>query len=361
MWHLILIILGVAITICRHTIEISPHKIEYGYAGMIYPYISALLAIPARWIPAPHSASEFFFGLILFATLFWFVYQLQVSIRKKTMFTLALKMLIYAVVIPAGGYVFYLTSWGLNYLREPLSHSLNMDDPSDLSPWDYEKLATDMLTLVGISHKQGRHAADKADLEQMDIAVDRSLRKLTQGTFPFQPPPRTKVLFMNECLNVFGISGVFSPVFMEPHVNSDLLPWERPYIMAHEKAHFLGFASETDANLLAYLACLSAESDMLRYSAALHLLISLGQHLPREKLGMIKERLPADAREDISARYDRIRRNETRYSLTVRLGRRVNDTYLKLNSQKLGVNSYQAALPHLAAWWKKEGLIRPLP
>ncbi len=40
-----------------------------------------------------------------------------------------------------------------------------------------------------------------------------------------------------------------------------------------------------------------------------------------------------------------------------RVGQKVNDTYLKLNSQKLGIKSYQAALPHLVVWWKKRGMI----
>lgn len=355
-WHFILIFMGIAILIFRYHIEISPQKMEYGYSRAIYPYIATALSLPGRWIPAPYSASELFCYLFLFATVSWFCYNFYNLIyRKKSIPLFALKTTIYVMVFAAGGYLFYLTAWGFNYLREPFSHSLKLDDPSTLIESDYEILANDMVSLINILCQADCYPSHTEKMWETDSMVDRAVKKIIGMNLHI---PSTKFLLTNECLNAFGISGFFSPLFMEPHLNSDLLLWEQPHVMAHEKAHFMGFASETDANLIAYLACLISESDRLRYSAALNVLLSVRQYMPDEKKWRkLFKGLPKKVLQDIKARNTRLRRNRKQYPRLVNAGRKINDTYLRLNSQKLGIGSYQAALPHLTVWWKKQRMV----
>jgi len=360
LWHFIFIIMGIAILIFRYHIEISPQKMEYGYSRAIYPHIAAALSLPGRWVPAPYSASELFCCLLFFATVSWFCYNFYILIcRKKSIPLFVLKIAIYMIVIAAGGYFFYLTSWGFNYLREPFSLSLNLDDPSILSESDYERMANDMLSLINNLCQTNCYPPHIEEVWEMDRMVDRAVKKIIDMNLSVRipSPPPTKFLFTNECLNAFGISGFFSPLFMEPHLNSDLLLWEQPHIMAHEKAHFMGFASETDANFIAYLACLISDSDMLRYSAALNVLLSISRYMPYEKWRKLVKGLPQQVRQDIKARNARLRRNQKHYPRLLRAGQKVNDTYLKLNSQKLGIKSYQAAMPHLVVWWKKQRMV----
>lgn len=356
-WHSVFIFMGLAIFVVRYAVEIGPHKIEYGYARGIYPWIIFLLSLPARVIPRPYSASELFFSLSALVIILWFGFNLYGLIRNQmSVLTFLFKIVAHTAAGVAFLFFIYMSAWGFNYLREPFFLSLNPAAGAEsLQPADYEELAYDMLSLVNSLRRTVNLSADTQDFQESDHQVDIAVEEVMNTTLSLdiQHPPGTKTLLFNECLNALGISGFFSPFFAEPHINSDLLPWEDPMIMAHEKAHFIGFASETDANLIAYIACLSDESERLRYSGALHILLSLRHYIPRDKWQeLMKENLSTEVRKDIKARNERIRNNYKKYPGLLRAGRKVNDTYLRLNSQNLGIGSYQAALPHVVIWWK---------
>jgi hypothetical protein len=53
-------------------------------------------------------------------------------------------------------------------------------------------------------------------------------------------------------------------------VASDVLPVERPMVVAHEWSHLAGFADESEANFLGWLACVGG-SDEAAYSGWLFL------------------------------------------------------------------------------------------
>lgn len=356
-WHFLFIALGAAVFLFRGYAEvnISPSKMEYGYSRNIYPYIANIFSLPGKWIPAPYSASEFFLGTAFLVALIWFGCQLYFCFRKqKSAIKLLFKTLIQLTALLAGGYFFYLTVWGMNYLRESFAVSLNRQKFITLQASDYENMAEDMALLAN-SFRRNPYNTFK-ELNELNDKTDSAVKNVISLLIssPLPSPPPVKFLRVNEMMNACGISGIFLPVFMESHINADLLLWEQPYIMAHEKAHFMGFASETDANFIAYIACLSSESGAMRYSAVLHILFSLRSYLTDEKWDRVTKNLSPLVQQDIQDRNERIRHYQERYERITRLSRKVNDTYLKLNSQELGIRSYQAALPHLTLWWKKQ-------
>ena len=52
-----------------------------------------------------------------------------------------------------------------------------------------------------------------------------------------------------------AIDGMTDPFFLEVIVNPDVLPVERPFVLAHEWAHLAGYADESEANFVAWLTC----------------------------------------------------------------------------------------------------------
>jgi len=46
------------------------------------------------------------------------------------------------------------------------------------------------------------------------------------------------------------------PYFLETLIASDLLPFERSFVAAHEWSHLAGIADEGEANLAGWLTCL---------------------------------------------------------------------------------------------------------
>ncbi len=53
-----------------------------------------------------------------------------------------------------------------------------------------------------------------------------------------------------------AIDGMTDPFFLEIILNPDVLPLERPFVLAHEWAHLAGYADESEANFVAWLTCI---------------------------------------------------------------------------------------------------------
>jgi hypothetical protein len=58
-----------------------------------------------------------------------------------------------------------------------------------------------------------------------------------------------------------GVEGMTDPFFLETLVAGDLLPFERPFVIAHEWSHLAGFANEGEANFLGWLTCMKGSED----------------------------------------------------------------------------------------------------
>lgn len=353
-WHFISILMGCSALFFHCLVDIDPQKIEFGYSRLIYPCIAKTLSIANRLAPAPRSFSELvFLAAIIVLTFMFFRGFCKTLVGKKSLSRFFSGTFLNLISMAAFGYFIFWIVWGLNFHRIPFTEHL-AGSVESISAADYENMAED---LVEIANSAAFQKARKSDLKKIDKAVDKAIRDILEnrtdgcGLSSF---PRTKFLFSNEWMNAFSICGIFLPFFMEPHVNSDLLPWEKPCTMAHEKAHFAGYSSETDANLIAYIACLSSDSPSLRYSCSLNVLISLSRHISHDKwLDLTENRLSDKALKDMRAAIERSSRNREKYQKLFAVGAKVNDTYLKMNSQKLGVKSYRAATSYLAIWWKK--------
>jgi hypothetical protein len=117
-------------------------------------------------------------------------------------------------------------------------------------------------------------------------------------------------------------------------VAPDLIDAERPFVLAHEWAHLAGYADESEANFVAYLACRRGDA-AARYSAAL---MTLGYASPRRA---IRDALEIGPKIDLDA----IRMRYERTSDALRFAAREGyDKYLKANRVEKGVESYDAVV-----------------
>ena len=53
-----------------------------------------------------------------------------------------------------------------------------------------------------------------------------------------------------------GVDGMTDPFFLETLVAGSVLPFERPFVVAHEWSHLAGIADEGEANFMGWLTCL---------------------------------------------------------------------------------------------------------
>lgn len=353
--QLVPLLLALVAWVLRQVIQAHPDKVEFGYSRIVYPYIADGIGWVPRLIPA--SVTEAALVIALAGAISWLGVGLyKAFFGNRRLWTVMLKALVNGIAILAGLYFIYLMAWGLNYLRPPFADALLSErEASAISLDDQVAMVQDMAALANALKQDFTDRPARQWVRDLDPLVDDAIRKTLRLTSPDmlpQPPP-TKIPLLNEILSMFGVSGFFSPFFMEPHVNGNLLPWELPYVMAHEKAHFMGLASETDANLAAWVSCLGSPSNHLRYAGAVRALLALnrvvGDSMWQE---LVRDGLSERVKDDIRARNQRILDYQRKYYELFKFQQWLNDRYLKLNSQKLGVASYHAGMDSLVRWWQ---------
>jgi len=246
---------GLAFLILLQLLTNYPSFIEDYYSTGLYPFLTLFI-----------SSLSGAFRFSLTETALWFLVLIILPVFVSRIFSrkmsISRALLNIASAISITVIVFYVF-WGMNYFRLPLSAKLQLDQvPLDIDSFDSTFVDIIMQTNdLNISYSI-------EDLEEINAKVDSSYVPVLQE-LGIEAVPGTKVVksfLANWLLNTTATSGWFSPFFHEVHYNSDLLVIELPFVLAHEKAHRMGYTSEAEANFLAYLVCLNSPAPLLKYS-----------------------------------------------------------------------------------------------
>ena len=150
-------------------------------------------------------------------------------------------------------------------------------------------------------------------------------------------PGRPKSTMLDWYFRRTATDGMTDPYFLETMISTSLLPFERPFVVAHEWSHLAGMAQEGEANFLAWLACVHA-SPPAQYSGWLFLYSELVAALDEQLRADVRSGLAAGPRADLMAIRERVQRQiDPRLAAA---GRRLYDQYLKANRVEEGVESY---------------------
>ncbi len=239
--------------------------------------------------------------------------------------------------LAAALYLTFLATWGLNYRRVPLTAKLDFS-PARVSSDRVRALAvesTDRLNaLFALSHASGAsppYSADSALADAFKIAAPEF------GVSGIAALPRPKRSILDGYFRRAGVAGMTDPYFLETLIASDLLPFERPFVVAHEWSHAAGLADEGEANFAGWLACLGG-TPAHQYSAWLFAYSELVQSLDEGDQRRLAAQLDAGPRDDLRAIRDRLLANVSPRVSSA--GWRVYDQYLKANRVHAGTASY---------------------
>lgn len=166
--------------------------------------------------------------------------------------------------------------------------------------------------------------------------------------------PRPKGLLYASLLSWQQLSGVYSPFTIEANYNDDMPAYNQPFTMCHELSHLRGFMQEQEANFIAFLACSRSEELSFQYSAYLTAWVYSFNALyaqDREAALKFSEVLAAPARIDLTLNTVFWQRYEGRVA---ELSEQVNNSYLKANGQKDGVQSYGQLVDLLLSYYDSE-------
>lgn len=172
--------------------------------------------------------------------------------------------------------------------------------------------------------------------------------------------PAPKHVFFSRIMSYTEITGVFTPWTMEANVNVDISPYSIGSTMCHELAHLRGFMREDEANYISYRACMASDSKDLQYSGTMLALIHTGNALygkDAERYSTVYwEHYSEAVRRDLVANneyWDQFEKPVVGDTSIGEIADKVNDTYLKINDQTDGTQSYGRVVDLLLAEYKQ--------
>ena len=308
---------------------VPPSVIERVYSRGFYPAFQRVMTPLSNAVPIA------LLDVALAALIIALVIGHVRASRQKGWHRAALKSASAVLTTAAAVYLLFLASWGYNYRRIPLEQKLEFDR-SRISREAAGALAGQAVAQLNAGYAAAhRQVFDAAAVEGAFAEAQRMIG--AQHSAAIASPKRSLFgLYFRHA----AIDGMTVPVFLEIILNPDLLPVERPSVLLHEWAHLAGYADESEASFVAWVAGVRSEDPVAQYSAWLDAYQATAGALPRS----VRQALPpldpgprADLT-DIRARYDRS-------SPAVRqVARGAYDSYLKANRIEEGIANYGVVL-----------------
>lgn len=315
-------------------VPLPPHQVERWYSTAFYPLLQPLVTRATNLVPF-----AILDVLVAVAMLLAFVW-LFVGPRRATAGRRGRAVgagLARLAVAAAAVYLWFLASWGLNYRRVPMRERLEVRDGA------VEAGAVDALAQRAVAALNATHAAAHARGWPAEPWRHASLRGAFARTqrlvldAPLAEPGRLKATAFGPYFRWTGVDGMVNPLALEVLANPDLLPFETPFVAAHEWAHLAGFADESEANFVGWLTCIRGDVGA-QYSAWLFLYWQLASEVPGATRTALAAALAPGPRADVEAIADRLRRGQL--PPLRRASWAVYDQYLKANRVEAGVRSY---------------------
>jgi hypothetical protein len=257
--------------------------------------------------------------------------------RRQRSWRPALLQLWTVTVAGAALYLAFLLLWGFNYRRVSMSARLVLDagTPTRQAVNGLGRQAASRLNgLYGRAHARGWRRDEWHDATLIR-AFDQAQRLLEDT--PAIVPGRLKTTLLGPYFRWTSVDGMVDPFALEVLANPDLLPWERPFVAAHEWSHLAGFADESEANFVGWLACLRGD-ETAQYSGWLYLFWQVSGEVGAQDRGTLFAALDAGPQRDVTAIVERLRRGQL--PLLLNASWLVYDQYLRANRVESGIRSY---------------------
>lgn len=326
------------------------YETVYRYSGGFFGSITGLL---------PFSLMETAIAALIVLAVYWIV-KLVLKSREseKAMLSYFKTVLMRIISIGCAAVFLFSAFCGTNYYRKGFSEELGLEVKKS-SVDELYALCEHLLSEAAESGAQlyreddnitrfddgSFSMANEAKAEFEKFCDDYGI--MSMGFFRFGTP---KPVFFSEIMAYLQISGVFSPYTFEANICTAGPDFLRGATMMHEQSHLRGYMNEAEANFIAYLACEKSDSAYFRYSGnCLALLYSMNAlySADYERWYELRIQYPDFIDADMRAQNEYVDAHDTKVA---EISDSVNDTYLKLNNQQDGVQSYGKMVDLLLAY-----------
>ena len=248
----------------------------------------------------------------------------------------------------------FTLSWGLNYHRLALNIQLQI-------PIEYTKkdLVRQLYKIIQESN-QSHNLLVSSDT--FAVTFPFSKEQVSKKISLYNPinqeaiihPSALKKSLLSLPLSYMGYSGYLNPFTLESQANAKMPIQSLITTSLHETAHQMGYASEKEANFIAYLSAIKSKDPYIQYAGNIFAfrylfkdLFKLDPKKARNKLKLLNPGIFKNFKEvnDFWKKYDNpleIIFNKTYHN------------YLRANGQKSGIKSYNEMVGLLINYHKNE-------
>jgi hypothetical protein len=256
-------------------------------------------------------------------------------LRTAGVFAATGRTFVTLIVAAAVFYLWFLALWGLNYRRVPLEQKIAYDESRVGRD---QALKIGRLAVEQVNALEGASAQSSPDDSGLSIAFAGVQRDLGATKYALVAQPKRSLLTWY--FRKAAFDGMTDPWFLEVIVNPEVLPFERPFVLAHEWAHLAGYSDESEANFVALMTCVRA-SPPARYSGWLSAYEYAASALPRDDRRVLSASLSPAVVADLTAARERLARASPVVSAAAR---GAYDKYLRANRIQEGIANYNAVV-----------------
>lgn len=332
-WRLTILTLALVVAVG----PTSEACVERTYSRGLYPIIQQVFTSLSNQVPVA------LFDFLVIGFVVALIAKCIVIFRRSSMVRRPVVVLVLireVAVVVALVYIVFMLCWGFNYRRESLESKLDFDT-SRITPASLETLARESIVRLNRLHGLAQ-ARPWPTLESVPKVLAKPFR-YAQEQLPASAEPRLarpKTSWFGFYFRQAAIDGFTDPFLLETLINSDVLPYERPFIVLHEWAHLAGYADEAEASFVAWLASQSGDA-AVQYSAWLFLHPYLMRQLDTDTRSEVTAALQLGPARDLVAIRDRLGQS---MPVVRRQASWVYDRYLRANRVSSGIASYGRVL-----------------
>ena len=330
-----------------------PYFIEKYYSLSINKFVVEILSNISGIFP--FSLYELTIYLIIISIALSIIYTFYIIINNPNKLKVFIKnFLLNILSIISIAYFLFIILWGLNYNRIPLETTLikNYNLKYNKSISSIDKTKEDLVNLYEFLIERANETRKlvksnngimKANTDYKGI-INRAYLgyENISDLFPNLSGNYSdaKYVISSKFMCYTGITGIYFPFTGEANVNIAIPDIYIPSTTLHEMAHQRGYASEDEANFIAYLASINHPDIDFKYSGYILALNHTANALYSTDYDAYIN-LSKNISEDVLSDLNNNRKFWDKYEGKIDdISNEINNTYLKANGVSEGVKSY---------------------
>lgn len=170
-------------------------------------------------------------------------------------------------------FIVFELCWGLNYQKQNPAQDFNLSVPTTYSEKQMDSLSLSIIQdLNSTREKITDFEAKNLHFEQNLIKIRSEFEEISKKRpFLLYSPVSVKRAHFPSWGDYLGYTAFYQPITGEAIVRGDLPVLTQPFTISHEIAHQLGYASEEEANFIAFVIGTESKDPIVNYSTQLQM------------------------------------------------------------------------------------------